>query len=100
MPVPFSAFTLKGGCKCGAVRYEFDFPEVDNRVLHPGLDWTFPFHACCSCNTCGPGRTLCAMLEDMDIDVLASSVPDRTKGETYKGSAKDLIGRGSQLPGT
>ncbi|KAI1343070.1 hypothetical protein F5Y15DRAFT_372009 [Xylariaceae sp. FL0016] len=35
MPLPQEAFTISGGCNCGAVRYRIAVPAFDGRDTHP-----------------------------------------------------------------
>jgi hypothetical protein len=84
MPLPPDAFTIAGGCNCGAIRYKVAIASLKERPLHPHPTSEdkvhLPFVCIDHCNDCRRangavlGMVICA-----PIDMITSSLVVRSK---------------------
>jgi hypothetical protein len=97
MPLPPHKLTIKGGCNCGAIKYEVSIPEIPQRPLHPSSSASdtvrLPFIATDHCNDCrrALGTTL-PMWICSPISMVTASVVLRSKASLPADASKRNTG--------
>ncbi|EPE27056.1 Mss4-like protein [Glarea lozoyensis ATCC 20868] len=93
MPLPPHKLTIRGGCNCGAIKYEISIPEIAQRPLHPSSSATdilcLPFIATDHCNDCRSALgTILPMWICSPISMIKASVVLRSKASLPSEASK------------